>query len=214
MGINHYRREHGRTSRESFEWSFFSDGIPLNTTVKLLRLRHTSVQDKPKKDESPLKRQTKVILRKRILYIRIKLSCRKWQVHNSGQGITSSTQFPLESKHPIQFRYVPVLRHEPEGDCNWQPLDSWLDLNIDKTETWQKGLCSTLWLTSRYTDPFYCQINSLSGLQYVRAVMPLSIRPQRRSTSIQTDVHSKATRHALNQQGQKYTTSKSRSILK
>ncbi len=87
-----------------------------------------------------------------------------------GWGVISSTQFPLRSKHPIQFRYVPVLGYEPEGDCNWQPLDSRLDLNIDETETWQKGLCSTFWLTSCYTDPFYCQINSVSGLQYVRAV--------------------------------------------
>lgn len=65
---------------------------------------------------------------------------------------------------------MPLLGHEPEADCNWQPLDSRLDLNIDETETWQRGLCSTFWLASCYTDPFYCQINSVSGLQYVRAV--------------------------------------------
>lgn len=65
---------------------------------------------------------------------------------------------------------MPARGHKPEADCNWQPLDSRLDLNIDKTETWQRGLCSTFWLASCYTDPFYCQINSVSGLQYVRAV--------------------------------------------
>lgn len=86
-----------------------------------------------------------------------------------GGGVISLAQFPLRSKHPIQFRYVPVLGYEPERDCKWQPLDSLLDLNIDETEAWQKGLCSTFWLTSCYTDPFHCQINSVSGLQYVRA---------------------------------------------
>lgn len=35
-----------------------------------------------------------------------------------GHGVISLTQFPLRSKHPIQFRYVPVLGYEPEGDCN------------------------------------------------------------------------------------------------
>lgn len=95
----------------------------------------------------------------------------KFTIQNlGGGGVISLAQFPLRSKHPIQFRYVPVLGYEPEGDCNWQPLDSRLDLNIDETETWQKGLCSTFWLTSCNTDPFYCQINSVSGLQYVRAV--------------------------------------------
>lgn len=78
---------------------------------------------------------------------------------------------------------MPALGHEPEGDCNWQPLDSWLNLNIDETETWQRGLCSAFWLTSRYPDPFYCQINSVSDLQYVHALMPLGIRPYLRSTA-------------------------------
>lgn len=87
-----------------------------------------------------------------------------------GRGSSLSPNFHWEGKHPIQFRFVPVLGHEPEADCNWQPLDSRLDLNIDETETWQRGLCSTFWLASCYTDPFYCQINSVSGLQYVRAV--------------------------------------------
>lgn len=92
------------------------------------------------------------------------------QERGGGGGVIFSAQFPLRGKHPIQFRYVPAPGYEPERDCNWQPLDSQLDLNIDETETWQRGLCSTFWFTSCYTDPFYCQINSVSGLQYVRAV--------------------------------------------
>lgn len=87
-----------------------------------------------------------------------------------GRGVISSTPYPLRSKHPIQFNYMPTPGCEPEGYCDWQPLDSRLDLNIDEIETWQKGLSSTFWLTSRFIDPLHCQINSPSGLQYVCAV--------------------------------------------
>lgn len=108
------------------------------------------------------------------MYIKIWLGFGKWQFYKQEMGgyggVIFSAQFPLRGKHPIQFRYVPAPGYEPEWDCNWQPLDSQLDLNIDETETWQRGLCSTFWFTSCYTDPFYCQINSVSGLQYVRAV--------------------------------------------
>lgn len=102
---------------------------------------------------------------------------------------------------------MPVPGYETEADCKWQPLDSWLDLNIDETETWQKGLCSTFRLSSHCTDPLYCQIKSLSGLQYIHAPMPLSIRPHLGSLPMQIDGHSKAKRHRADRHGQRSATS-------
>lgn len=114
------------------------------------------------------------------------------------------TQFPMWSKHPIQFRYVPMLGLEPEGDCNWQPLDSRLDLNIDETETWQKGLCSTFWLTSCYTDPCDCQINSVSVLQYVHVVrLCHSVLDPTWDPSQSNLMSTQKLQDTLNQQGQK-----------